>query len=216
MKKYLLFATVTLFSYAVCSQNVGIGTSNPAEKLDVNGGVRVGYSSNNFNGGALRFNNLEIEYNTGFLWRTLVNSFKDSSLSSFTPFSTSLRNTWIEVPNVSMTVSEQGTYLVIFKVNGSNNSAYFPGSGNADNAGSAYFSLNGGSLAQRIFIMPEDSYSPPSSVRRDFHSNPVEYTTIQNLFPGNQMKIYVRMDATGTTPNNWTVNEAQIMLIRLY
>ena len=215
MKKYL-FLFVTLFFSKIYSQNVGIATNNPSEMLDVNGGIRIGYSSSNFNGGTLRFNNNEIEYNTGLVWRTLVNAFKDSALSPLTPFNTTTRNTWIEVPNVSMTVSEQGVYLVIFKVNGYNNSTYFPGSGNADFAGSAYFSLNGGSLAQRVFIMPEDSYNPPASGRRDFHSNPVEYSTIQNLFPGNQMKIYVRMDATGTTPDPWSVTEAQIMLIRLY
>jgi hypothetical protein len=215
MKKSILIATISLLSIGLYSQNVGIGTPSPVEKLEVNGGIRIGYSSNDFNGGTLRFNNNEIEYNNGFGWRTLVNSFKDSSLSSLTPFSTTLRNTWIEVPNVSMTVSEQGVYLIVYKVNGYNNSVYFPGSGNADQAGSAYFSLNGGSLAQRTFIMPEESYTGTSG-RRDFLSNPVEYTTIQNLFPGNQMKIYVRMSATGSTPNSWTVNEAQIMLIRLY
>ena len=216
MKKHMLFFAVIFFPTIIYSQNIGIGTPTPVEKLDVNGGIKIGYSSSSFSSGTLRFNNNEIEYNNGFTWRTLVNSFKDSLLSPLTPFTTTLRNTWVEVPNVSMTVSEQGVYLVIFKVNGYNNSVYFPGSGNADLAGSAYFSLNGGSLAQRAFIMPEDSYSPPSSVRRDFFSNPVEYTTIQNLFPGNQMKIFVRMDATGSTPNSWTVNEAQIMLIRLY
>lgn len=215
MKKRTLLAIFILFSFKPYSQNVGIGTPSPVEKLEVNGGIRIGYSSNNFNGGTLRFNNNEIEYNNGFTWRTLVNSFKDSSLSPLTPFTTTVRSTWIEVPNLSMKVYEQGVYLIIYKVNGYNNSVYFPGSGNADLAGSAYFSLNGGSLAQRTFIMPEESYTGTSG-RRDFFSNPVEYSTIQNLFPGDQMKIFVRMDATGTTPNSWTVNEAQIMLIRLY
>jgi hypothetical protein len=77
------------------------------------------------------------------------------------------------------------------------------------------FRLNGGSRARRTIIVAEDSYYTSSS-RRDFTSNPVEYTLIQTLFPGDKMQIFATMFASGTTPNAWVVNEAQVLLIRLY
>lgn len=41
MKKYLLLITSTFFTIALHAQNVGIGTSSPAQKLDVNGIIAV-------------------------------------------------------------------------------------------------------------------------------------------------------------------------------
>ncbi len=214
MKKNILAAFLSFTLFSATAQNVGLGTANPQEKLDVNGGVRIGYTPSPFSAGTVRFNNGEMEYNTGYNWRSLVNGFKDSAMSALTPFSSVTRNTALEIP-VSMTVSEQGVYLVIFKANGYNNSVYFPGSGNADQSGQVDFRLNGGTRARRTIIQAEDSYSAGTG-RRDFISNPVEYTLIQQLFPGDKMQVFATMFATGTTPNAWVVNEAQILLIRLY
>lgn len=215
MKRNLLTVIICIVYSLTHAQNVGVGTSNPQEKLDVNGGVRIGYTPSTNSGGTMRFNNNEMEYNNGFGWRSLVNSFKDSAISTLTPFSSTIRNTWLEIP-VSMTVTEQGVYLVIFKANGYNNSVYYPGSGNSDNAGVVDFRLNGGSRAIRNFIIAEDSFSPPASGRRDFGSNPTEYTLIQTLFPGDKMQIFANVYSLGSTPNPWVINEAQILLIRLY
>ena len=214
MKNYLLFTVILCCQHCLFAQNTGIGTTNPQEKLDVNGGVRIGYSASPNSAGTVRFSNGEMEYNTGFAWRSLVNSFKDSSISSLTPFVSTVRNTWVEIP-VSMTVTEPGVYLVIYKANGYNNSVYFPGSGNADNQGLVNFRLNGGSLVNRQFFIAEDSYSAGAG-RRDFNANPVEYTHIQNLFPGDKMQIFANVLSTGSTPNSWVINEAKILLIKLY
>jgi hypothetical protein len=213
MKKQALAVILVFTMLYGSAQNVGVGTPTPQEKLDVNGGVRIGYTPSSYSAGTMRFNNSEMEYNTGFGWRSLVNSYKDSAMT-VVPFLTATRNTFVEIP-VSMTVSDQGVYLVIFKANGFNNNAYFPGSGNADQNAIADFRLNGGTKARRTFIMPEDSYSAGTG-RRDFVSNPVEYTFIQTLFPGDKLQIFASMLAVGSTPNQWAVNEAQILLIRLY
>jgi len=47
--------------------DIGIGTITPAEKLDVDGGIRVGFSSNN-NDGTIRWTGSEMEYNDGAQW----------------------------------------------------------------------------------------------------------------------------------------------------
>ncbi len=45
----------------------GIGTSTPFELLDVNGGIRVGFSANN-NAGTIRWTGTGMEYNDGASW----------------------------------------------------------------------------------------------------------------------------------------------------
>ena len=55
MKNSLLFiATILIFTSVSSQQNVGIGTASPQEKLDVNGGIRIGNTTGN-NPGTIRF-----------------------------------------------------------------------------------------------------------------------------------------------------------------
>lgn len=51
--------------------DIGIGTPAPLEKLDVDGGVRIGFSGNN-NAGTIRWTGTEMEYNDGIQWFPLV------------------------------------------------------------------------------------------------------------------------------------------------
>ncbi|MCF8368636.1 MAG: hypothetical protein K9G76_06305 [Bacteroidales bacterium] len=47
--------------------DIGIGTISPLERLDVQGGLRVGYTSSN-NAGAIRWTGGQMEYNNGSQW----------------------------------------------------------------------------------------------------------------------------------------------------
>ena len=218
MKTLLIGIIIGIFiTSSVFAQNVGIGAPNPTEKLEVGGAIKFGYTNSAFNAGALRYNDSksEMEFNTGFVWRTLVNTFKDSSMSSITPFTTTTRNSSLAIPGAKLTIDEAGTYLIIYKVNGSNNNVYFPAGGNFDISGTADFLLNGGTIARRNFVVPENTYNG-SAERRDFQPFPTEYSTIQNLSAGNVLTITARMDAFGTVTGGWTINEARITTIRLY
>jgi len=76
MKKLFLIATCffALNSYA---QNIGIGTTTPAEKLDVNGGIRLGNTSGT-NAGTLRWNSNHLQVYSGTGWINL-----DSNASAY-------------------------------------------------------------------------------------------------------------------------------------
>ncbi|CAN5303739.1 hypothetical protein BH09BAC2_BH09BAC2_04850 [soil metagenome] len=95
---------------------------------------------------------LNLEYNNGFNWRQMVNYYRDSMISS--TFSTTTRNTLVQVPGVSMTITETGYYHIIFNGMGHNNNSYYPGSGNSDNSGLIQFRINGGSIRSVPFLMP--------------------------------------------------------------
>ncbi|MBC7936364.1 MAG: hypothetical protein H7Y86_13520 [Rhizobacter sp.] len=72
MKKITLFSCFFLgsFSYSF-SQNVGIGTGTPQQKLDVNGAIKIGGTSTNAPG-SIRYNSGQIEAGDGVSWSPLA------------------------------------------------------------------------------------------------------------------------------------------------
>ena len=218
MKKNLFFV-LFLFSVSFLqAQNVGVGVTNPQEKLEVNGGVKVGFSSSAFSAGTMRFNGAEMEYNTGFGWRSLVNSYSEVAMSGITPFISNVRNTWVEVPSVSLTITQPGIYLIMFKASGYNNNVYFPSGGNYDQYGFLDFRMNGGALTNpnsRRFLVADYSGDGNNTTVR-FESNPTEYSTIVSVGASTNFKIYAKVQSAGTVTGDWVLNEASITSIRLY
>ncbi|HEX5652953.1 MAG TPA: hypothetical protein VFX58_07760 [Chitinophagaceae bacterium] len=201
----------------VAAQNVGIGTPTPQEKLVVDGGVTIGYTSSSFSQGTIRSTGSDLEYNTGFAWKGLVNYTSMSELSSLNPLMTTTRNAWVQVPGVSLTITTPGTYLIIFKIRGYSNGVYSLGGAYWDHAGQAEFRMNGNSILKRpiSFIVPEYSYQGVATNRIDYFESPVENTSIQNISASTTFTIYARMSSTGNPPDQWVVDEAQILAIRL-
>jgi hypothetical protein len=69
MKKQLY--SLFLFSpFFVNAQNVGIGTSNPLQKLEVNGAIKIGTTTNN-TAGSIRYNTGKFEGGDGSIWKSL-------------------------------------------------------------------------------------------------------------------------------------------------
>lgn len=199
------------------AQNVGVGTSNPSEKLQVEGGIKVGYTSSANSQGTLRSTGTDLEYNNGFNWRSLVNYTSAVELSSLTPLQSIARNTWVQVPGVELTLSTPGIYLVIFKIGGYSNASYSLGGTYWDLSAIADFRSNGVSLLNRPrkFIVPEYSYQGVATNRIDYFESPVEYSTIQTISTSTTYTIFAQMSSDGTPPSQWVVDNAQIMAIRL-
>jgi hypothetical protein len=214
MKSVISFLVFGLLSSYCFSQNVGVGVPNPQEKLDVGGGVKLGYTPSTNSQGTLRMSGdgQNVEYNNGFNWRQLVNYYKDSSIS--TSFITTTRNTLVQVPGVSMTISETGYYHIIFNAYGYNNNTYFPGSGNSDNNGFVEFHINGGLVRSYPFLIPQSVWSGTSNVMSYF-SFPYETSVTRYLQAGDKFTIWAEVFSTGSTPGSWVISEAEIRAIRL-
>jgi Kelch motif len=70
MKK-IYFLSFTIFSFFICTaQNIGIGTTTPKQKLDVNGAIKIGTTSTNLPG-SIRYENGSFEGGTGSSWKSL-------------------------------------------------------------------------------------------------------------------------------------------------
>ncbi|MEP6712208.1 MAG: hypothetical protein ABJA37_07330 [Ferruginibacter sp.] len=72
--KYFSFLICSLFfsGYSIYAQNVGVGTTNPQQALDVNGGVKIGTASTNISG-TLRYNSGKFEGGDGTSWKSFDN-----------------------------------------------------------------------------------------------------------------------------------------------
>src|SRR5260221_2274033 len=66
MKKYLLLFTFYFFASNTKSQNVGIGTANPLNKLHIAGGLRVDTLANGTDSGLLRHDKFGVVYGLKF------------------------------------------------------------------------------------------------------------------------------------------------------
>lgn len=74
MKKLILFISLLYFNLmSINAQNVGIGTTSPVEKLDVNGPVKIGYGANS-NPGTIRWNAVKNDFEgfNGAAWVSLT------------------------------------------------------------------------------------------------------------------------------------------------
>lgn len=68
MISLLLFVSIVGYGIA---QNIGIGTSSPVEKLDVNGAIKIGSSAGN-NAGTVRYAAGKFEGNNGVTWQAFT------------------------------------------------------------------------------------------------------------------------------------------------
>ena len=62
---------LAVFGASYFEGNVGIGTMSPTEKLDVNGGVKVGNTTNT-NAGTIRWTGADLEVYNGTEWKSLT------------------------------------------------------------------------------------------------------------------------------------------------
>ncbi|MDZ4846623.1 MAG: hypothetical protein SH857_13870 [Chitinophagales bacterium] len=71
MKKYLITAIISAYSFLAFAQNMGIDQPSPTEKLDVNGWIQLGNQSSGSTGttGAIRYNTIgSLEFFDGTNW----------------------------------------------------------------------------------------------------------------------------------------------------
>lgn len=71
MKIFILLLVYSCTMQVARSQNTGVGTPTPVEKLDVNGAIKIGNTAGN-NEGTIRYNNGNFEGRTTNLWQNLA------------------------------------------------------------------------------------------------------------------------------------------------
>ncbi|MFK5982366.1 MAG: DUF1566 domain-containing protein [Flavobacteriaceae bacterium] len=69
--KSILVLILALFFFVICRAQVGIGTTNPQEQLDVNGALKIGTTTSS-NPGTIRWTGTDFEGYNGTLWNSLT------------------------------------------------------------------------------------------------------------------------------------------------
>lgn len=203
--------------------NVGIGTTPVNQKLEVNGGVSLGNTTNS-SPGAMRFTGADFEGYSGTGWK----SFTKSSLDYFeynnsvnqNIFTSGLRNT-VVVSTDSLVVPESGNYLIICTGRGFNNGVYAASSGIYDYEGQAgviNVSVNmnwvGGIYSLMCTRYADNSVS--GTTYYSYISQTFNLSTYSYLTAGNVLKVGAQVLSTGTPPaGTWTVMPYKIQLIKL-
>ena len=83
MRLLLIFVTLLCFSYAFC-QGVGIGTTTPNQKLDVNGKLKLADDNISPSKGTIRWNESAQDFEgfDGIQWLSLTQTNNTSSAAS--------------------------------------------------------------------------------------------------------------------------------------
>ncbi|MES2430717.1 MAG: hypothetical protein V4556_07245 [Bacteroidota bacterium] len=204
-KHNLRFATANLSTQMLLDTlgNVGIGITAPAQRLDVNGAIKIGNTTSAVKG-SIRYSqadsSLEVYDNTR--WKSLINNFdKVGDVGSGYPmsFTSMTRNQLVLIPDLNYTVKKSGNYLITLAARGTgyaefNNLNSFTDD-RVDYEGELRITINGDPISS-VFLNKNFFYS--RNVPGNAGSNPPniyfnddgEKTTIQYLTAGTILSAY--------------------------
>ncbi len=192
--------------------NVGIGTAGPLQKLDVNGGVRIGTTPDNAQAGTMRYEQGAFQGYDGSTWHSL--SHKYQTLSSFGMQST-IRNTYVYSPD-SLVLNESGTYLLTFNVMGSEDMDLDWSTSNVDDFGTTLvYKVGSGAVSQGLplFARVLDQGTPITYYR--YVRQPSSTTTFLYLNAGDVLKVAGYVSSGGNPPSTWRIDYYNIELLKL-
>lgn len=210
---------------------VGIGSPLPIQKLDVNGGIKMGASTIKSDG------SIQYSVDSGFQayenprWNSMINNF---DVVGSTPsgnegffYTSMIRNQYVNISELNYTVKKNGNYLIILGAIGSGsqekNDIYNFSDNRQDFRGKIRLTRNNSSsswiLEKTFFYIHSDAADATQDPTWHYHSDDGEKSIIRYLTEGEVIQTYVYIEqAVGVNApaqaNNWQVR-AQVKFILL-
>jgi hypothetical protein len=194
------------------SGDLGIGTASPVQKLDVNGGIRIGDATNSFTG-SIRYHNNDFEGFDGTSWESFT-THRNQTLLSYN-FISNVRNALV-YSNDSLIVNATGYYLITFNVKGTNGNQYSSIDADYDNRGEAgVYKVGLGAITNpsSIFEMYIDNSDAGTYYR--YLGEQGSVTNFYYLTAGDVLKMYAYVYAVGSPTPNWSLNMYGIQIVRI-
>jgi hypothetical protein len=194
------------------SGNIGIGTSFPVEKLQVNGAVRIGDAVGS-NDGTIRYHNGDFEGYDGTSWESFT-THKYQELLSYNRIFTE-RNMLVYSPD-SVIVNETGYYVLTFNVKGSNGNTYTATDPDYDvNGIASVYRVGAGVITPTldIFEAYSDIATGVSYIR--YLPQASSITTMVYLYANDVLKVSAYVTSTGTPTTQWGIGYYNIMLMKI-
>ena len=214
--KFIFTLSALVIYLPVFSQNVGIGTDVPNQKLEVNGAIQIGNTAQTGDG-SIRFNNNDFEGYKNGRWNSFTkNKFQQIKFSS--SITSSLRLTTVLSAD-SLIVDESGYYLVVLNAGGINTAQYGPtNTSNIDYSGEAWVNLSGfGAITEKIPFFY--AYSDNAGNAGGYVKYISAFSSTSNIHPltaGNVLKAAAYVDATATTlTDTWSCRKLSIILMKV-
>lgn len=220
--------SVTLIPWAK-AQNVGIGTTIPTEKLDVNGAIKIGTTGSGSKG-TIRYRDADssVEAYAGTGWKSVINYFDVVGLAangSVPVFTSMTRGQAVVLPNLTYTVKKSGYYLVLLSADGTGvqerNNIFNFQDNREDQEGEIKLRNNGsGILTKRFFHISPDAADAAQDTPWRYHSDDGEKSTIQYLAAGDVIQtvgtVYQAVGAAAPAQQNpWSVYvQVKFILLR--
>jgi hypothetical protein len=194
------------------SHSVGIGTTNPLQKLEVNGAIRILDATSGV-AGSIRYHNNDFEGYTPVGWESFINQKNQSLLNYGVSFTT--RNALV-YSNDSLVVTDPGIYLITFNVRGTDGQVYNVPAADYDQSGIAgVYKVGSGAIGPQASIFEWTSDIGATGSYYRYVSQQSSVTTIQYLVAGDVLKAYAFVQATGNPTGNYTLNLYQIQIIKI-
>jgi trimeric autotransporter adhesin len=198
------------------NKNVGIGSSVAQQKLDVDGAIKVGNTTDDING-TIRYNGTDLEGYANYGWSSLTQTKYQTKLGG--SFNSNVRNDYVYSPD-SFIVEESGYYFVTLNLNGYNNATYTTPLTDFDYTGTATLSvLRSGTYLNFTpaipFFQTYDDIGYGVSYLRYMPYNASTFV-VYPFQAGDVVKLSAYVYATSSTPNsNWGITNYFVSILKL-
>ncbi len=202
----LLPSNIFQQSSGINTGNIGIGTSNPTVKLEINGAIKIGETSTSSKGSikySLADSSFQAYDNTQ--WKSMINNF--DVLGPYTNgtapyFQSMVRNGYVNLPALTFTIKKSGNYLVILSTEGSGvqekNNLYNLSDNRTDFEGEIRVSPNNVPaekyIIKKFFYSHSDNNGDPTQDQTTvYHYDDGDKSFIQYFASGEIIQVYAQI-----------------------
>lgn len=217
-KMLLLFLYPVLLCTSVAAQNVGVGTSNPVEKLDVNGNINV-TGTIKANGTDGTPNQVLMKNGSGNLtWSGMP--YPPSAFDTSAAFlSQTARNSWVTDPGISVTVPETGKYLISFYGSMFNNNETLSSQTSYDSDGQVrlFNSTTSTEIFSTVAISYYSDLYTPNDAKRKYRPMRPCFSIMVNLLTANDvLRLQYFQSAFGSPlpTGSWYIGNGGISILK--
>jgi hypothetical protein len=195
--------------------NVGVGTTDPLEKLEVNGAMKIGNTAQQ-NEGTVRYNSGTFEGYASSAWYPLNNEIY--MMGPEVPIESTTRGSNVDFANTAFTIPATGWYLIVINALGYNANSYNVDSGNYDQNGFLYLKKTTDPaglyiMLHQFFFSYIDIDGTVATIR--YIWPPLSLSLVRQFNAGDEIILGALVNANGSPGGSWGFTSTKADVIRI-